>query len=115
MRRSPSIVPGIDRDVYLVLDDFGRLGSAWRETDVEDTDYARVIRRLLEGQYNSPVRVIGFNVAEGWVRDVSEDVAQELRQRCANEGRELPESVQPFVERYTWADEGVQTAAATEQ
>ena len=72
---------------------------AWRETDIEDTDYATVIRRLLEGQYNSPVRVIGFNVAEGWVRDVSEDVARELRQRCAQEGRELPESVQPFVER----------------
>src|SRR4051812_44972790 len=64
------------------------LGSAWRETDVEDTDFVTVIRRLLEGQYNSPVRVIGFNVAEGWVRDVSEDVARDLRQRCAIEGRE---------------------------
>jgi hypothetical protein len=63
MRPSPSIVPGTDRDVYLVLDDFGRLGLAWRETDIEDTAYGTVIRRLLEGQYNSPVRVIGFNVA----------------------------------------------------
>ena len=49
-----------------MLDDFGRLGLAWRETDIEDTDYATVIRRLLDGQYNSPVRVIGFNVAEAW-------------------------------------------------
>src|SRR4051794_37494848 len=105
---SPSIVPGTDRDVYLVLDDFGRLGLAWRETDIEDTDFATVIRRLLEGQFGNPVRVIGFNVAEGWVRDVSEDVARELRQRCDNEGRELPESVQPFVERYTGEDQGVQ-------
>ena len=32
MPRSPSIVPEhTNRDVYLVLDDFGRL--AWRETD----------------------------------------------------------------------------------
>src|SRR5215212_10892735 len=101
MRPSPSIVPSTDRDVYLVLDDFGgRLGLAWRETDIEDTDYATVIRRLLEGQYNSPVRVIGFNVAEGWVRDVSEDVARELRQRCASEGRELPGSLERFVELY---------------
>ena len=30
MRASPSHVPGIERDVYLVLDDFGRMGSAWR-------------------------------------------------------------------------------------
>jgi hypothetical protein len=52
MRRSPSIVPGIDRDVYLVLDDFGRLGFAWRETNVQDTDLESVIDDLLEGQYS---------------------------------------------------------------
>jgi hypothetical protein len=42
MRRSgwtPSIVPnGDDQTVYLVLDDFGRRGRAWREADVEATD-----------------------------------------------------------------------------
>jgi len=32
MPRSPSIAPqNRNRDVYLVLDDFGRLGRAWRE------------------------------------------------------------------------------------
>ena len=81
--RSPSIVPpGDERDVYLVLDDFGgRIGQAWREIGVEDTDLETVITELLEGQYSSPVRVIGFNIAEGWSRDVSADVAQMLRQR----------------------------------
>ncbi len=35
MRRSPSIIPeSDDRDIYLVLDDFGgRLGRAWRGRD----------------------------------------------------------------------------------
>src|SRR5215212_5333819 len=78
MRSSPSIVPGVDRDVCLVLDDFGRLGLAWRETDVEDTGFETVVRDLLDGQYSSPVRVIAFNITEGWSRDVSEDVALEL-------------------------------------
>ena len=54
--------------MYLVLDDFGRLGSAWRETDVEKTDLETIIADLLHGQYSNPVRVIGFNIAEGWVR-----------------------------------------------
>ena len=49
MRRSPSIVPGNDQEVYLVLDDFCRLGSAWRETNVEDTDLESVINDLLDG------------------------------------------------------------------
>jgi hypothetical protein len=100
MRPSPSIVPGVDREVCLVLDDFGRLGLAWRETDVEHTGFETVVRDLLDGQYSNPVRVIAFNLAEGWCRDVSEDVALELRVRCERQGRELPESVQRFVERH---------------
>ena len=100
MRRSPSIVPlGNDQEIYLVLDDFGALGSAWREANVEDTDLQTVITYLLQGQFANPVRVIGFNTTEGWSRDVSEDVARELRQRCANQDRELPEFLREFVER----------------
>ena len=75
------------------------LGRAWRETDVAHTDLETVITDLLDGQYNNPVRIIAFNVAEGWARDVSEDVGHELRQRCADQGRDLPFSVQEFVER----------------
>jgi hypothetical protein len=50
--RSPSIVPGCDVDVYLVLDDFGSIGRAYREVDESEADKASVIRRLIEGQYN---------------------------------------------------------------
>jgi len=65
-----------------VVDNFGRHGRAWRETNVEETDLETVITDMLEGQYSDPVRVVGFNTAEGWSRDVSEDVAQEIRYRC---------------------------------
>ena len=84
MRTSPSIVPhDDDQDIYLVMDDFGgRLGLAWRETEPGSTDFETVIRDLLDGQYSNPVWVVGFNTAEGWSRDVSEDVANELRRRC---------------------------------
>jgi hypothetical protein len=61
MRRTgwtPSIVPnGGDQNVYLVLDDLGRNGRVWRETDAETTDLETVILDLLERQYKSPVRV----------------------------------------------------------
>jgi len=102
MPRSPSVVPQQeDRDVYLVLDDFGgRAGRAWRETDEEDTDREAVLRDLLSGQYNSPVRIVAFNTQEGWSRDVSADLADELTQRCADEGRDVPASIETFVERH---------------
>jgi hypothetical protein len=99
--RSPSIVPpGNDQDVYLVLDEFGgRIGQAWRETGAEAARLETVIADMLDGQYSSPVRVIAFNTAEGWSRDVSEEVAHELRRRCAEQARELPAYLQDFVER----------------
>jgi hypothetical protein len=83
-----------------VLDDFGgRIGQAWRETGAEAARLETVIADLLDGQYSSPVRVVGFNTAEGWSRDVSEDVAREISRRCAEQARELPAYLQDFVER----------------
>ena len=80
--RSPPIAPqGFDVDVYVVLDDFGKLGRAYRETDKEAADKETVIRNLIEGQYNDPVRIVAFNTAEGWARDVTEDIATEIRDR----------------------------------
>jgi hypothetical protein len=51
---TPSIVPDPDQTVYLVLDDLGRHGRAWCETDAEATDFETIITYLLEGQYNNP-------------------------------------------------------------
>jgi hypothetical protein len=99
MRRSPSIPE--DRDVYLVLDHFGeRLGRAWAETDEDRTDRQTVIRDLLDGQHSNPVRVVAFNIAEGWSRDVSEVIADELARPLTIEGREVPPSLQDFLNRH---------------
>jgi hypothetical protein len=104
MRRSswtPSIVPNDDdQNVYLVVDDFGRNGRAWREADVENTDLETVILDLLEGQYKNPVRVVAFNTAEKWSQDVSADVTHELRQRCDLQLRDVPFYLEDFVERH---------------
>jgi hypothetical protein len=107
MRRNwtPSIVPnGDDQNVYLVVDDFGRLGRVYRETDVETTDLETVILDLLGGQYNDPVRVVAFNTFEGWSQDVSADIAQELRRRCDLQLRDVPSSIQDLIERFDGVD-----------
>jgi hypothetical protein len=83
--------------VYLVADDFSKLGRAWREADYEATDLETVIQDL---QYNNPVRIISFNTGERWSEDVSEDVARELRWRCDLQARDVPSSIQDFVERH---------------
>jgi hypothetical protein len=99
MRTSPSLAPhGPDQDTYLVLDDFGgRLGRAWRETDENATDRETLIRDLVEDQFNNPVRIVAFNSAEGWCRDVTVDIADELRRRLVEYG-EMSESAIQFMD-----------------
>ena len=99
MRHSPSIstTDRLDRDMYLVLEDFSS-GAAWRETDEDRTDYRTLISDLLTGQYDHPLRVVAFNPLEGWSRDASEDVAHELEQGVA-EGHEVTEPVHRTLHR----------------
>ncbi|MBR1192044.1 hypothetical protein JQ634_03730 [Bradyrhizobium sp. AUGA SZCCT0240] len=98
MRRSPSMVPEAGQDIYLVLDDFGgRLGRAWRETAEDAANHETLIRDLMDGQYSCPARIVAFNTAEGWSRDVTVDVAIELRRRFA-ELDEMPASMQAFLQ-----------------
>ncbi|MET3973676.1 hypothetical protein ACT4MK_08170 [Bradyrhizobium barranii] len=100
MRSSPSIVPADrpDRDIYLVLEDFGaRAGCAWRETDEADTDLETVLQNLLSGQYAYPVRIVSFNPVEGWSRDVTSDVADALAQRAADTDAEIASALQAFI------------------
>ena len=97
MRHSPSVVRSTNQDTYLVLDDFGgNLGRAWRETAEEDANREMLIRDLMDGQYTRPARIIAFNTAEGWSRDVTVDVADELRRRFA-EYHDVPVSVQELL------------------
>ena len=66
--RTQSIVPNENnRTVYLVADDFGKIGRAWRETDCETAD----VRDLLSGQYSTPLPLQDFTDRhEGRYRDV---------------------------------------------
>jgi hypothetical protein len=90
---------GDDHNVYLVMDDLGRLGPVRRETDDSAAEEA-VILDLLAGQYKSPIRVVAFDTAEHWSQDVSADVAHELRRRCDLQQLDIPFFLQEFVDRY---------------
>jgi hypothetical protein len=88
-----------DVAVYLVLDDFGPLGRAYRKTDEAAANLSTLIDDMMTGQFNCPVRVVAFNTAEGWSCDVSEDVARDVIDRARKEGRRLTEGVREFAER----------------
>jgi hypothetical protein len=107
MRRSwtPSIVPtDHDQTIYLVVNKFGYLGTAFTETDVEQADLETVITDLMSGQYSDPVRVVAFNTTEHWSDDASEDVARESMRRLDLAGGALPSSLAAFVDSHVGPD-----------
>ena len=96
--RTPSIAPqATEQAIYLVVEDFGRLGRAWRETDEDATDRETLILNLLSGEYKNPVGIVAFNTAERWSRDVTVAIADEVRRRYV-EYDEVPEAVLEFLE-----------------
>ena len=56
-------------------------GRVWRETNEGETDRATLIQDLLDGRYANPVSIVAFSTAEGWSRDVSDNIARERLQR----------------------------------
>jgi len=83
----------------LILCDFGKNGTAYVETDPVKTE-ASVVADLVSGEHDHPIEVVAFSIAEGWARDVSEDIARAVVDRARSEGRRLPAGTRDFVERH---------------
>ena len=95
-------VPDYQQDVtvYLVVNDFGQLGKAYVETDLAEADREAIIRKFISGQYSNALCVVAFNTAEGWSRDVSEDVANEVLERAFDADKNLSEDTKRFIGRH---------------
>jgi hypothetical protein len=101
----PSIVPSDqDQTVYLVLDDFGHAGRAFREADPARSDRASTIGDLMSGQYRNPVSVIAINLPAQWASDVSKDIARDIRRRADLAGEAVPDAIAEFVEDHVGWD-----------
>ena len=101
MRNQTPLVPGraaFDVTVYIVLNDFGPLGHAYCETDETDADEETIVENILSGQYSHPLGVVAFNAAEGWARDVTEDIARAVLDRAQKEDRPIGKGAQEFLE-----------------
>ena len=93
-----------DVTVHIVLNDFGPLGSAYVETDEAEADEATIVENILSGQYSHPVRVVAFNTAERWARDVTEDIARAVLVKACDEDRPIGIAAQEFLVRALGVD-----------
>ena len=91
-----SLVPSLDADIHLVLCRFERAGLAYIETDPAEADATTVVQNLLHDRYGQPLRVI----AEGWSQDVSEAMAQKVREIAEHEDYELTQGTLDFIDAH---------------
>jgi hypothetical protein len=91
---SPGL-PNHGDTVDRVLEGFGTFGQADRKTDPRHADRQTVLANLLSGQSERPLRIVAF--AEGWAREVTAEIAQEI---LALADQDLPPAVRDVVE---WA------------
>lgn len=94
---SPVVPYGADQTLFVVID---RLDEA-TEIRVERNDLEATIDELVAGCFNDPIQVISFNTLEHWTKDISTDVAGEIRARCDIDGVTLPDYLSDFVESHT--------------
>jgi hypothetical protein len=95
---SPSLVPSPDHDLHFVLCDFGKYGKTYIETDPSEADRDTIVRSMIDEQYDRPVRVIALNPAEGWSRDVSEEIAKAVLTAAEVDDRLLTVGTGAFVQ-----------------
>ncbi|OAF04919.1 hypothetical protein AYJ54_23155 [Bradyrhizobium centrolobii] len=94
---SPIVPYGADQTMFVVID---RLDKA-TEIRIERNDIEATIDELVAGCFNDPVRVISFNTLEHWMKDISTEIAGEIRARCDIDGVTLPDYLSDFVENYS--------------
>ena len=93
---SPPLVPSLGHDLHFALCDFGKNGHAFLETDPAYADRNTIISNLIAGEYERPLNVITFNLAEGWACDVSQNVAKAIKKADAS----LTTGTRAFVEAH---------------
>lgn len=94
---SPIVPYGADQTLFVVID---RRDKA-TEIRVERSNLEAMIGEMVAGCFNDPVKVISFNTLEHWMKDISIDVAGEIRARCDIDGIRLPDYLSDFVESHT--------------
>ena len=72
---------GCARRFFIVVNHYGRFGTAFAETDLDRANYEITIADLMSGQHCDPLRVIRFNPETNRSENVSHDIAQEILRR----------------------------------
>ena len=81
-----------------MLCDFGLAGRACVETDPDAADVATIVRDMLDGQYEQPLKVIAVDLTANRIEDVSAAIAQAILDEAQRHQDTLPDGTRAFLE-----------------
>lgn len=90
----------MDFSTHFVLCDFGKIGRAFLETDPDRAGREQIVQDIMGGQTGNVLSILEVNPAEGWARDVTEDVANEIYDRCIRKGAEPASGAIDLMDRF---------------
>lgn len=88
--------------LYFVEADYGKLGTAFVETDRTTNSRVSVVRGIVSGEW-SAVRVLEVSEDEGTCRDVTEDMAREVLELLDSEYEKVPDFLRNFIDDQIFA------------
>lgn len=97
--RMASLVPEpgrLDAQLHFVLCDFGSLGRAFVETDPDCASREVVVRDMVTGQFERPLRVLSIDPSHTW-SDVCRDIAKAVAAQAGREDVSLTDGTRAFI------------------
>lgn len=95
--------PAPDTDLFVIEADIvvqGRRERYFAERDAARTNRRDTLADIVSGQIERVRRVLSLNPAEGWARDVSEDIAHDALRAALEDRQGLPDHLMDFLEEH---------------
>jgi hypothetical protein len=86
--------------LYFIEADFGRHGRAFVETDRDKNSRAQVIQDIAEGQIENVVKVLEVFENEGSCRDVTEDIACDVRDHLFKQNSGVRGQLREWIDQW---------------
>jgi hypothetical protein len=86
--------------LYFVEADFGRHGRAFVETDRDKNSRRQVIENIAQGQLENVIQVLEIVEDEGSCRDVTEDIACDVRDFLSGENNGVRGALRDWIDQW---------------
>lgn len=99
--------PVPDTDLFVIEADIvaqGRRERYFAERDAARANRHDTLADIVSGQIERVRRVLSFNPAEGWSRDVSEDIAHDALRTALEDRQGVPDHLMDFLEEHLGCD-----------